>query len=139
MTMSDQSPISPGPSLEDRVIAAIRTVRDPEIPVNLYDLGLIYELDVSQDGAVQIRMTLTTPNCPVAEEMPQQVQRAVAAADGVSDVHVELIWEPAWTRDRMSAEAREALEMMGIDWSDHPAAGGMTSLTVGRRPNRNSA
>lgn len=121
--------------LRERVIAALRKVQDPEIPVNLYDLGLIYELDVRPDGAVAVAMTLTTPNCPVAETMPDMVQHAVAGVEGVTDVSVELVWEPAWTRERMSEDAQAALEMMGIDWTDRGAPPTRTtSLTVGRKP-----
>ena len=98
------------PASEDDVIEAIRTVYDPEIPVNLYDLGLIYALDVGERGDVAIDMTLTAPACPVAGEMPQQVADAVAAAEGVGRVEVRLVWEPRWTPERMSDDARMALD-----------------------------
>lgn len=97
--------------LYDRVVEALRTVYDPEIPVNIYELGLIYRCDVDADGDVEIDMTLTAPACPVAGEMPGQVQQVVAAVAGVSSVHVELIWEPAWDPSRMSDDARIALNM----------------------------
>ncbi len=96
---------------EDAVIEAIRTVYDPEIPVNLYDLGLIYEMAIAGDGGVKVLMTLTTPGCPVAGEMPGMVAQAVAGAEGVGQVEVTLVWEPAWTPERMSEDAKLALGM----------------------------
>lgn len=99
------------PASEETVIDAIRTVYDPEIPVNLYDLGLIYRLDVAANGNVSIDMTLTAPACPVAGEMPGKVAAAVAAAPGVGEVEVHLIWEPPWTKERMSEDARLALDI----------------------------
>lgn len=124
--------------LRQRIVDAIRTVQDPEIPVNLYDLGLIYDITIGDDGAVDIRMTLTTPNCPVAESMPGQVRRAVESVDGVPRAAVELVWEPAWTGEMMSEHARDALEMLGINWRDPHTSAGSTSLTVGRtnRPDK---
>jgi len=95
----------------DAVIEALRMVYDPEIPVNIYDLGLIYGLDIGDDGTVAVEMTLTAPGCPVAGEMPGQVARAVAAVDGVGEVTVTLVWEPGWTPDRMSEDAKLALGM----------------------------
>ena len=123
--------------LEQRIIAAIRTVHDPEIPVNLYDLGLIYELAIDDDGVARVRMTLTTPNCPVAESMPQQVRMAVESVEGVERAEIELVWEPSWTSELMSEDAKMQLEMMGITWSDPKHAAPFTSLTVApknRRP-----
>jgi FeS assembly SUF system protein len=98
--------------LETAVIAALRTVRDPELPLNIYDLGLIYGLEISPGGEVRIRMTLTTPNCPVAGIIPGQVERAVRSVSGVTGVHVELVWDPPWTRDRLSPAAKLQL---GLD------------------------
>jgi len=98
-------------TLQDRVLAAVRTIRDPEIPVNIYDLGLVYELTVSPEGDVRIRMTLTTPACPVAAAMPGQVQRVIEAVSGVRAVDVQLVWEPPWTPERMSPAARLALNL----------------------------
>ena len=92
--------------LEDQVIAAIRTVHDPEIPVNIYELGLIYNLDVGSDGSVAVAMTLTTPNCPAAASLPAEVERVVAAVPGAGPVKVEVVWEPPWSKDRMSEAAR---------------------------------
>src|SRR2546423_13918341 len=90
------------PELQQRVLEALKTVRDPEIPVNLVDLGLIYELTVKQGGIVYVEMTLTTPACPVAQSMPGEVENAVASVPGVSDVRVKLVWTPPWDKDRMS-------------------------------------
>ena len=100
------------PALQERVLEALKTVRDPEIPVNLVDLGLIYELMVRRDGTVYIEMTLTTPACPVAGSLPGQVQQAVAAVEGVSDVRVKLVWTPPWSRDRMTDEAKLELGLL---------------------------
>src|ERR1700692_772187 len=93
-------------TLFDPVMDALKTVQDPEIPVNLVDLGLIYELLVKKGGTVFVEMTLTTPSCPVAASMPGEVKNAIAAVPGVEDVRVKLVWEPTWTQDRMSEEAR---------------------------------
>lgn len=93
-------------ALRERVIEALRKVYDPEIPVNIYDLGLIYDLDIDDRGQVAIRMTLTAPGCPVAQTFPAQVARAVEAVQGVSRCSVELTWEPPWTPDRASEAAR---------------------------------
>lgn len=96
---------------KDAVIAAMRTVHDPEIPVNIYDLGLIYDLEIKSDGSVRIEMTLTTPNCPVAGDLPVWVAEAVAGIDGAGVVEVHLVWEPQWTMDRMTDEAKLALDL----------------------------
>ncbi len=100
------------PDLMEPVLDALKTVRDPEIPINLIDLGLIYELEVKQGGIVYIEMTLTTPACPVAQSMPGEVEAAVGAVPGVSDVRVKLVWSPPWDRDRMSEEAKLELGLM---------------------------
>jgi FeS assembly SUF system protein len=99
------------PPSEDAVIAAIATVYDPEIPVNIYELGLIYAIEISDDGLVKIEMTLTAPACPSAQELPAQVEDAVAALPGVRGVSVETVWDPPWDPSRMSEEARLALNM----------------------------
>jgi FeS assembly SUF system protein len=100
-------------SLEGRVIAALRTVYDPEIPVNIYDLGLIYQLSVDEaSGKVGIRMTLTAPGCPVAQTFPGVVEGAVMEASGVIEVEVELVWDPPWSRERMSEAARLELGLL---------------------------
>ena len=99
--------------LNDRIVKAMRTVHDPEIPVNIHDLGLIYSVDIQDGGKVAIQMTLTTPNCPMAEVIPGQVEQAVAAVDGVSGVAVELTWEPVWEPQMMSEAAKLELDFTG--------------------------
>jgi FeS assembly SUF system protein len=99
-------------TLFDPVMDALKTVQDPEIPVNLVELGLIYELLVKKGGVVFVEMTLTTPSCPVAQSMPDEVKKAVAGVPGVEDVRVKLVWTPPWTQDRMSEEARLELGLM---------------------------
>lgn len=98
--------------LEAAVIAALRQVFDPEIPVNIYDLGLIYELDVASDGDVDIRMTLTAPGCPVAQTFPGTVADAVRLVPGITDVRVELVWDPPWSAAMMTEAARLQLGML---------------------------
>ena len=91
---------------EALIIEVLKTIRDPELPMSIYDMGLIYGIDVDDQGVVAIRMTLTSPACPVAESLPPEVQEKVKAIDGVTDARVELVWEPPWTPDRMSEAAR---------------------------------
>lgn len=98
--------------LKDKVIAALRNVYDPEIPLNLYDLGLIYDIDIDAHKVVSINMTLTTPHCPVAESMPGRVECAVNEIDEVTDVDVRLVWDPPWDKDRMSDEAKLTLGLL---------------------------
>lgn len=99
-------------ALEQAVIEALRTVYDPEIPVNIYDLGLIYELDVSAAGEVNVKMTLTAPGCPVAQTFPAEVEGRVMGVPGVASATVELVWEPPWSQDRMSDAAKLQLGML---------------------------
>ena len=111
--MTETPSVEKQADLEERVIQALRSVFDPEIPVNIYDLGLIYELAVDDgEGRVAIRMTLTAPGCPVAQTFPATVEDAVCSVDGVNDAHVELVWVPPWTRERMSDAARLQLGML---------------------------
>lgn len=98
--------------LREPIIAALRTVHDPEIPVNLYDLGLIYRIEIAPNGDVAIDMTLTAPGCPVAGMMPLMVKRAVEQVEGVGEVEVHLVWDPPWSAERMSDEARLQLGLM---------------------------
>ena len=98
--------------LYEQIVEACRTVHDPEIPVNIYDLGLIYTIEVNSDGVVDVMMTLTAPGCPVAGEMPGWVQEVVEAVPGVQVANVELVWEPLWGMDMMSDEARLELGFM---------------------------
>jgi FeS assembly SUF system protein len=97
--------------LTDEIVGALKTVYDPEIPADIYELGLIYKVDIDDDRMVKIDMTLTTPNCPAAGELPTMVENAVASVPGVGVVNVNLVWEPAWSPDRMSDEARLVLNM----------------------------
>ncbi len=98
--------------LEDQIVEALRNVYDPEIPVNIYDLGLIYRLNVNADGVVNIDMTLTAPGCPVAQTFPGVVECAVKCVPGVTDAHVELVWDPPWTKERMTEAARLQLGLL---------------------------
>ena len=102
----------PGGAIYDGVIAALRDIFDPEIPVNIYDLGLIYGVDVAEDGHVAVTMTLTTPHCPVAESMPGEVELRVGAVPGVRDAEVNLVWDPPWDPQKMSDEAKLELGML---------------------------
>jgi len=98
-------------SLKPGIIEAICTIYDPEIPVNIWELGLIYDIEIDPEARVGIRMTLTAPACPSAQTLPAEVDRKVRAVPGVKDVFVEVVWEPAWTTDRMSDEAKLTLGM----------------------------
>ncbi|PJE29857.1 FeS assembly SUF system protein [Pseudooceanicola antarcticus] len=106
------APSSTGHPLYDNVVEACRTVYDPEIPVNIYDLGLIYTIDISAENEVKVVMTLTAPGCPVAGDMPGWVAEAIEPLDGVKQVDVDLTWEPQWGMDMMSDEARLELGFM---------------------------
>lgn len=97
--------------IEEKIIASLRTCYDPEIPVNIYELGLIYDIDVEPSGDVVLRMTLTSPACPVAGSLPPEVQAKVAAISGVRSAKVDLVWEPPWTPERMSEAAKLQLGM----------------------------
>jgi FeS assembly SUF system protein len=104
--------VEPAPRVsEEAVIAACATVYDPEIPVNIYELGLIYAIEIEDDGRVRIEMTLTAPGCPSAQELPDQVRGAVLAVPGVTACDVAVVWDPPWTPERMSDEARLAVNM----------------------------
>jgi len=109
---SAASPGEPGGDLYERVIDALREIYDPEIPVNIYDLGLIYAVDVTNEGDVAITMTLTTPHCPVAESMPGEVEMRVLSVPGIRDAVVNLVWDPPWDPSKMSDEARLELGML---------------------------
>jgi FeS assembly SUF system protein len=99
------------PPNEDAVIAACATVYDPEIPVNIYELGLVYAIDIEDDAHVRVEMTLTAPACPSAQELPDQVREAVLAVPGVKGCDVEVVWDPPWDPSRMTEDARLALNM----------------------------
>jgi len=97
--------------LTDGIVAALKTVYDPEIPADIYELGLIYKVDIADDRAVKVDMSLTSPNCPSAQELPIMVENAVASVPGVKDVKVDVVWDPPWDPSRMSDEARLVLNM----------------------------
>jgi FeS assembly SUF system protein len=97
--------------LTDEIVGALKTVYDPEIPADIYELGLIYKVDIDDDRMVNIEMTLTTPNCPSAAELPAQVENAVAGESGVREAKVNIVWDPPWDPSRMSDEARTVLNM----------------------------
>ena len=97
--------------LSDDIVASLKTVYDPEIPADIYELGLIYKIDIADDRKVAIDMTLTTPNCPSAQELPAMVENAVASVPGVGPVEVNVVWDPPWEPSRMSDEARVVLNM----------------------------
>ncbi len=98
--------------LGDQVVDVLRTIYDPEIPVDIYELGLVYDVQVSDEGSVHVLMTLTSPNCPVAETLPVEVKEKVQSLDAVRDAEVEITFEPPWTKDMMSEEARLELGML---------------------------
>jgi FeS assembly SUF system protein len=99
-------------TLEPEVVAALRTCYDPEIPVDIYELGLVYGVTVAPDGAVHVRMTLTSPNCPAAQELPAEVERKVRAVPGVADARVEVVFDPPWDSCKMSDAARLKLGLL---------------------------
>jgi FeS assembly SUF system protein len=101
-------------NLKDQIVAALRKVYDPEMPVNIYELGLIYGIDVDEAGVANVQMTLTAPNCPVAGTLPGEAERAIRAVPGVSDVKLELTFDPPWTKARMSEAAKLALGIEDI-------------------------
>ena len=108
----EPDPSGPGGDLQEAVIEALKSIYDPEIPVNIYELGLIYDVAVDADGDAIVSMTLTTPNCPVAESMPAEVEMRVLSVPGIRDAEVKLVWEPAWDPSKMSDEARLELGML---------------------------
>lgn len=110
--MNQQETPATGEELKARVIDVLRSIYDPEIPVNIYDLGLIYGLEISPQGEIQVRMTLTAPNCPVAQTFPDTVKEALLCVGGVSDASVELVWDPPWSRENMTEAARLQLGML---------------------------
>jgi len=122
--------------LNDAIVTAIKKVKDPELPINIYDLGLIRKIDIN-DGIVKIDMTLTTPNCPVADLMPSQVFDEVSKVDGVASVRVELVWDPAWSVADLTKRGKAALELMDIDINHMLSKihDNTTGLTFGNKKN----
>jgi len=108
----EPEPAAPGGDLHEAVIEALKEIYDPEIPVNIYDLGLIYDVAISPEGHAKVQMTLTTPHCPVAESMPGEVELRVGAVPGIGDAEVELVWDPPWDPQKMTDEAKLELGML---------------------------
>jgi len=108
----DEAASGPGSDLQATVVEALKSIYDPEIPVDIYELGLIYDVAISEDGDATITMTLTTPHCPVAESMPQEVELRVLSVPGIRDAVVNLVWDPPWDPTKMSDEARLELGML---------------------------
>jgi FeS assembly SUF system protein len=108
----DEPKAGPGSDLQATVVEALKSVYDPEIPVDIYELGLIYDVDISEDGDAVIAMTLTTPHCPVAESLPNEVELRVLSVPGIRDAVVNLVWDPPWDPSKMSDEARLELGML---------------------------
>ncbi|MDY6779561.1 MAG: iron-sulfur cluster assembly protein [Halobacteria archaeon] len=124
MTQSDENPETPTDSdedadtdgdVEDRIMEELESVHDPEIPVNIVDLGLIYELDIDDEGNVDIEMTLTSMGCPTAESIMREVELTAEQVDEVEDVDVELVWQPPWSPEKVSDEGKTQLQAMGIN------------------------
>ena len=110
--LSQQKPVETGSDLREEVIEALKDIYDPEIPVNIYDLGLIYDVEITPENHALIKMTLTTPHCPVAESMPGEVELRVGSVPGVGHAEVELVWDPPWDPQKMSDEAKLELGML---------------------------
>ncbi|WP_376089252.1 SUF system Fe-S cluster assembly protein [Roseomonas sp. CCTCC AB2023176] len=107
-----EGPVAPPPRVDEAaVLDAIKTVYDPEIPVDIYELGLVYAVEIGDDGAVKVEMTLTTPSCPSAQELPSAVEEAVRGVANVTEAKVEIVWDPPWDPSRMSEDAKLALNM----------------------------
>ena len=106
-----EAPAAGPPTLRDQVIEILRSIYDPEIPVNIYELGLVYEVDVSESNAVQVRMTLTSPACPVAGSLPPEVEEKIRALPGVTECAVEVVWDPPWNPGMMTEAARLELNL----------------------------
>jgi FeS assembly SUF system protein len=109
---ADEPAGGPGSDLQASVVEALKSVYDPEIPVDIYELGLIYDVDISEDGDAVVTMTLTTPHCPVAESLPNEVELRVLSVPGIRDAEVKLVWDPPWDPSKMSDEARLELGML---------------------------
>ncbi len=108
----EEEPSGPGSDLQAEVVNALKSIYDPEIPVDIYELGLIYDVEISEDGDALVTMTLTTPHCPVAESLPQEVELRVLGVPGIRDAEVKLVWDPPWDPSKMSDEARLELGML---------------------------
>lgn len=126
-------------TLRDRITQALKKVYDPELPINIYDLGLIYEMNIEDDGSVGVRMTLTTPNCPMAETIVTSVRDAITQVEGVTSAEVELVWEPGWSPELMTDDAEFELLAMGIDpkRAHESIPNRPTDVTIGSTEKRN--
>jgi len=111
VTKPDEDALAPANDLRSRVVAALQQCYDPEIPVDIYELGLIYNIDIDEGGNIAIKMTLTSPMCPVAESLPGDVERKVGEVQGARDVRVDVVWEPTWDKDMMSEAAKLKLNL----------------------------
>src|SRR5688572_30170528 len=109
---ADAAPVEPGGDLYEAVIEALKEIYDPEIPVNIYDLGLIYDVEITPENHAMVKMTLTTPHCPVAESMPGEVELRVGSVPGIGHAEVELVWDPPWDPQKMTDEAKLELGML---------------------------
>ncbi len=109
--MSAQEPSEKVRTIREAVMTTLRSIYDPEIPVNIYDIGLIYDIDITEAGEVEIKMTLTSPQCPVAESLPPDVEKQVSETEGVTAATVHVVWEPTWNPDMMSEDAKLELNM----------------------------
>ena len=110
-TPDGETPPPPQKISEDAIISMLKTVFDPEIPVDIYELGLIYAVEIEDDGKIKVEMTLTTPSCPSAQELPAQVEESIRMVPGVTDVAVEVVWDPPWDQGRMSEDAKLAMNL----------------------------
>ncbi len=112
MTETTQTPAAPNQEVHDLVVDVLRTCYDPEIPVDIYELGLVYRIDVDDGGKVEVDMTLTSPACPVAGTLPPEVEQKISRVDGVAGARVDVVWDPPWTPDRMTDAAKLRLGLL---------------------------
>lgn len=110
--LQEKSPTQDSEGIKEQIVAALKSCYDPEIPVDIYELGLIYDIDVKSSGAVAVKMTLTSPMCPVAESLPPEVESKIGKVPGIEEVSVEVVWDPPWTMDMMSEAAKLQLGML---------------------------
>ena len=109
---TETSPAASGEGIKEKIIGVLRTIYDPEIPVDIYELGLVYDIDVKSSGVAEVKMTLTSPMCPVAESLPPEVESKIGKVPGVTKASVEVVWDPTWTADMMSEAAKLELGML---------------------------
>ena len=109
---TETSPAASGEGIKEKIIGVLRTIYDPEIPVDIYELGLVYDIDVKSSGVAEVKMTLTSPMCPVAESLPPEVESKIGKVSGVTEASVEVVWDPPWTMEMMSEAAKLQLGML---------------------------